>query len=223
MSPRNTWFFTAVIIILLILVFFAPSYGWQLRAWLGPQGPAMSPDSVSLAAQNQTLAAQLAELQVIQQQIPVIAPNTVRAMVYSRYPLNYKGELLVEAGANEGIVAGKAVLFQGVLVGVVQKVFPDSALVTTVFDPSFKMPVRIGNAGIDALYQGGTNPQALSIDKKAKVSVGDIVVAAGSGIPYGVPIAQVAGLSASPNSLFNQATLTFAYDINSIQTVVIEK
>jgi rod shape-determining protein MreC len=222
MSFRNFSFLVAVSLILLFLIFFAPLVGWKLHALLGPRGIATE-DAASLTAQNEVLAAELAQVKSMTVQMPNVASNTIRAMAYSRYPLNFKDQILVNAGTNQGVALGKAVLFQGVLVGIVQKIFPDDALVTTIFDPTFKMPVRVGNAGVDALLQGGANPQAVSIAKNAKIGIGDIVVAAGPGVPYGIPIARVAGIAASSNDLFNQATLDFAYDINTIETVAIEK
>jgi cell shape-determining protein MreC len=222
MSSRNFTFLAVVIAILIVLIFFTPAYGWKLRALLAPRG-GTDQDAASLAAQNETLAAQLAELQLVSMQIPATVSSTMRAMVYSRCPLNFKDELLVDVGANDGVAAGKAVLFQGILVGVVKQVFPDDAAVATVFDPTFKMPVRIGASGVDALLQGGSNPQAFSISKNAKVAVGDIVMAAGPGIPYGLPIGTVASISPSGDNLFNQATLSFAYDVNGIETVLVEK
>jgi rod shape-determining protein MreC len=222
MSRRNFSFLITVTAILLLLIFFAPSYGWKLHQWLGPRG-AQDQNASSLATENEMLAAQLAELQSVAAQIPNAPSSTIRAMAYSRYPLNFKDEILVNVGANEGIAPGRGALFEGILIGVVKTVFPDTALLTTVFDPTFKMPVRIGKSGVDALLQGGANPQALSIAKGAKVAAGDIVISAGPGVPYGLPIGTVAGISASPSELFNQATLNFAYDINGVETVLIEK
>jgi cell shape-determining protein MreC len=85
------------------------------------------------------------------------------------------------------------------------------------------MPVRIGATGVDALLRGGAYPEALSISKGSKVAAGDVVVAAGFGVPYGIPVGTVASVMPSPDSLFDQATIGFAYDVNSIETVVIEK
>ena len=109
MSSRNLTFFVVVIVILIVFIFFAPAYGWKLHAWLGPHGDATGQDVAALAAQNEVFAAQLAELQVLAAQIPNAPSSTIRAMVYSRYPLNFKNEILINAGANEGVVAGRAV------------------------------------------------------------------------------------------------------------------
>jgi len=231
-SSNSRWVSGTLIVVLLFLIFLIPSFGWTLRAWLSPAlgGPAGSNkagasngDSPSLAAQNDALQAQLAALQVVASQLPTSTPNTIRAMVYSRYPMNFRNELLVNAGANDGVVPGAAVLFQGMLIGQVQQVFGNESLVQTIFDNSLKMPVRIGSAGIDGLLQGGADPVVGSIASMARIAPGDIVYSATPGIPYAQPIAEVLATSTSADSLFQQASLSFPYNINNVETVLIVK
>ena len=212
--------------LLLGLMFLEPAYGWELRAWLTSGvagGGTAQADVPALAAENEVLKAELAELQGVAAQMPATATDGIRAMVYSRYPFNFKNELLVNAGSDQGVAQGKAVLFQGVVIGSVAEVFPDSSLVETVFDNEFKMPVRIGSGGYDALLTGGAYPQATSIEKTAQVAAGDVVYTATPGMPYGLPVALVASTGTSPDDLFMAASLSFAYDVNTIQAVLIVK
>lgn len=224
---NSHWIAGALIVILAAVIFFAPSYGWEIRAWLSPSpdqsggASASQTNSPSVAARNDALAAQLAELQVVASQLPTSTPNEVRAMVYSRYPMNFHNELLVNAGSNEGVTVGAAVVFQGMFLGQVRTVFSDEALVQTIFDNNFKMPVRIGSAGVDGLFQGGSYPTIGSIATGAAIAPDDIVSTAAPGIPYALPIAQVAATSTSPDSLFEQTTLAFPYDVNNVETVLI--
>lgn len=220
MRRRNWWFLIVCIAVLIAAVFLEPSYGWKLRGLLSP-GSTLQADYPGLAAQNEVLSARLAKLQNLALQLPNAPPNYLRAMVYSRYPLNFKNEILVDAGANQGVAIGKAVVFQGILIGSVEKVFSDSSLVRTIFDGTFKVPVRVGSAGYDALLVGGAYPKATSMEKKAVLHAGDIVYTAASGFPYGLPIAVIRAAGISPDGLFAEAALGFAYDINSVQTVLI--
>jgi cell shape-determining protein MreC len=231
-SSNNRWVSGALIVILLFLIVFIPSFGWTLRAWLSPalggsagsNNAALSQvDSPTLAAQNDALQAQLATLQVMASQLPTSTPNTIRAMVYSRYPMNFRNELLVNAGANVGVTPGAAVVFQGMLIGQVLKVFSDESIVQTIFDNNLKMPVRIGSAGTDGLLQGGADPVVGSIASAATITPGDIVYSATPGIPYAQPIAEVVATGTSADSLFQQATLSFPYNVNNIETVLIMK
>ena len=229
-TSNNFWISGALILILAFLIFFIPSYGWKIRAWLSPafggnnnDTVASLTDSSTLAAENDTLKAQLAILQATVTQVSTSTPSDIRAMVYSRYPMNFRNELLVNVGANEGVASGDAVVFQGMLLGQVQKVFSNEAIVQTIFDNNLKMPVRIGSGGVDGLLQGGSDPIIGSITGAATIMPGDIVYSAASGLPYGEPIAQVVATSTSMDSLFQQATLHFPYDINNVQTVLILK
>lgn len=180
-------------------------------------------DSPSLAAQNDALQAQLATLQTVVAQLPTSTSNTIRAMVYSRYPMNFRNELLVNAGAHVGVTSGTAVMFQGMLIGQVLKVFANESLVQTIFDNDLRMPVRIGAGGTDGLLQGGADPVVGSIANTVTIVPGDIVYSAAPGIPYAQPIAEVVATSISADSLFQQATLSFPYDVNNVETVLIMK
>jgi cell shape-determining protein MreC len=175
----------------------------------------------SLSEQNDALKAELATLQVVAAQLPTSSPGQVRAMVYSRYPMNFRNELLVSAGLDSGITVGAPVVFQGMFLGQVRQVFQEQALVQTIFDNNLKMPVRIGSEGVDGLLQGGSYPMVGSIANTAQIMPGDIVYSAAPGIPYALPIAQVVATSTSADSLFQQATLSFPYDVNNIETVLI--
>jgi cell shape-determining protein MreC len=231
-SSNNRWVSGTLIVILLLLIFFIPSFGWTLRTWLSPalgglaesnNASASQADSPTLAAQNDALQAQLATLQTVASQLPTSTSNTIRAMVYSRYPMNFRNELLVNAGANVGVTSGAAVMFQGMLIGQVQTVFENESLIQTIFDNNLKMPVRIGSAGTDGLLQGGADPVVGSIASTAAIAPGDVVYSAAPGIPYAQPIAEVVATSTSADSLFQQVTLSFPYDINNVETVLIMK
>lgn len=222
MKKKNGWFLGCCVALLLFLIFFEPSYGWRLRKWLSPQN-GIQTDPNSLDAENVILKAQLAELETIQSELPLATQGYLRAMVYSRYPMNFKNEILVNVGTNDGVTVGKAVLFGNIFIGKVTNVFSDSAVVQTVFDGDFKMPVRVGALDYDALLMGGADPKVGSISKKASLTNGDVIVTADPNFPYGLPVGVVRDVSISEDNLFEEATMSFAYDINNIQTVLIEK
>lgn len=221
-QKKNIWILIVCVVIVLILIFFEPSYGWRLRSWLSPKLTAQG-DAVTLAAQNEVLQAALAPLQSVADELPKNAEYETRAMVYVQYPFGFKNEMLVNAGSAQGVAVGKTVTFQGIFVGSVVQVFPNSAIVQTVFDPSFKMPVRIGKGGYDGLLVGGADPKATSIAKNSPLQSGDIIYTAAPGFPYGLPIGIVNATSTSVDNLFQETSLNFAYDINDVQTVLIER
>jgi cell shape-determining protein MreC len=220
MHPRTSWFLGIVIALLLFFIFFMPSVGAHLRELLGPQ-IATSENGAELAAENASLEARLAELAVVANELPTAPADTVQAMVYSNYPFNFKNEIAVAAGSGDGVAAHDAVLFEGNLVGVVAETAPHESLIQTIFDPDFKLPVRIGSAGYDALLTGGAYPMVESIAKTAKVSAGDIVYNAGSLGPYAAAVGEIANVATAPNNLFQEASLSFPYDMSNLQAVEI--
>ncbi len=219
---KHLWVLIGAVAALAFAIVFEPAYGWRLRAALEPQD-VMSAADPALPAQNQALEAQLASLESIAAQLPQNSSGSIPAVVYSQYPFDFHNELLIGSGANQGIAVGKAVTFQGVFIGLVARVFSDEAVVRTVFDPSFKMPVRVGSHGIDALLEGGPDPKAASIAKTASVAMGDVIYTAAPGVPYGLPVAAIAATSTSADHLFQEASLNFAYDINTVESVLIAK
>ena len=69
----------AFIVILAFLVFFIPSYGWKIRAWLSPAvgvqstaAGSQNPENQNLSAENDALKAQLATLRVVASELPML-------------------------------------------------------------------------------------------------------------------------------------------------------
>ncbi len=220
---KNSWFLIILIIILALLIFLKPYLGWEIRKFLAPNAAQPETSSGNLAAENENLKAELATLENIKAQFPGRMPGFVGAMVYSRYPLNFKNELLLNAGARDGVAVNKAVVVGGILVGRVDKVFDTTALVGTIFDGDFQTAVRVGNFGVHALLRGGAMPKLTLIPLTASVSTGDIVYSVSPDFPYGLPIGEVGSISTSSDNLFHEATLNFAYDINSVSAVLVAK
>jgi len=187
----------------------------------GSGGQAGDAASQNITAENAALKAQLAIYQTITAELPQDPSRYIRAMVYSRYPFNFKNEILVDAGAADGVSTGTAVLFQGMLIGRVMQVFKHQALIQTVLDSGFEMPVRLGKAGYDGLFMGGSYPKVGSIAKSADVETGDVVYTAAPGLPYGLPVGTVTATSTSGDSLFTEAAIAFPYDMNAVQTILI--
>ena len=230
---RNSWILPLLIVILAVSIFTKPYYGLEVRKLLAPEFGAQNVNSGDLAAENESLKAELAKLQNIKLQFPDRSPNFIGAAVYSRYPFNFKNELLLNAGSSDGVALDKAVIASGILIGKVVKVFESSAVAQTVFDGGFQTSVRVGSAGLpagalakagaQALIVGGALPKLTMIPLGVNVSPGDIVYSASPDFPYGLPIAEVAVIATSSDNLFREATLDFAYDINSVSAVMVAK
>jgi cell shape-determining protein MreC len=220
MKHRTSWFCGIVIVLLLFFIFFMPSLGMRLR-WLLVSQVSVPNDSRQLAAENESLAAKLSELTVVANELPGAPGTALRAMVYSNYPFNFKSEMTVDAGSADGVATGDAVLFNKNLIGLISAISAHRSIVRTIFDPNFKLQVRIGIKGYDALLVGGPYPMAESIMKVATIAAGDVVYSAASNVPYAVPVGTVASVGLAPDNLFEQASLLFPYDMGGIQAVEI--
>lgn len=143
----------------------------------------------------------------------------VRAFVYSRYPFNFKDELTIGAGSDQGIRPGDAVLAGEVFIGRVESVSRETALVTTVFDADFRTSVRIGSVGADALLVGGVSPKLTLIPKEARLTEGDPVYSAFVGAPYGIPVGEVRDIRLSEDNLFLEGSLSVPVNPSSLVEV----
>jgi cell shape-determining protein MreC len=219
---NQSWFFGIVIVLLLFFIFFMPSIGAKLRFLLGPQSPSPA-NADQLMAENESLSSKLSELSVVAGEVPHQAPDTILAMAYSDYPFNFKDEITVDAGSVDGVVAHDAVLFNGNLIGFISGLTAHRSVVQTIFDPDFKLQVRVGAKGYDALLAGGPYPMAESIVKTAVIAPGDVVYNAAPNAPYAVPVGTILNTSLAPDDLFEQASLSFPYDRSGIQAVEIVK
>ncbi len=219
MKKKFSFLFILLAVELALLV-FKPFYGWSIRALLAPT-PGISSSGSGVTAENEMLKAKVAELESIKAQIPQKTEKYTRAIVYSRYPFNFKNELLLNVGSKEGILKGKAVTFGGVLIGKVENVFEETSLVETVFNDSFQLAVRIGTGGVQALLTGGSTVSLGLISGTATVQKGDIVYSAAAGFPYGLPLGEIDGVRVSDDKLFQVATLAVPYDTGDIATVLI--
>lgn len=209
------------IIILILLIFFRPFYGWWLRGLFAPG--VVGGVEVNLRLENEKLKSEIAELHLVKSQIPAKTYGYLTAMVYSRYPFNFKNELLVNIGARDGVTLGKPVLFGDALLGRVSQVFDESSLIETVFDGGFELPVGIGNSGEKALFNGGSLPGLSLISLSGSVKEGDVVYSISPDFPYGIPIGEIQAIHISSDHLFREAPLKFPYDLNEVKAVLVRK
>ncbi|MBI4087487.1 MAG: hypothetical protein HY434_01510 [Candidatus Liptonbacteria bacterium] len=209
-----------LIAFLLFLILFKPFYGWWLRNFFAPNPG----EGVNLDArlENEALKAEIAKLNVLSQN-PTRRPGYVSAIVYSRYPFNFKNEILINKGKNDGVLVGSPVFFGAVLLGRIEKVFNDDALVQTVFDDRFQLSAGIGNSGVKALFKGGSLPKLSLIPLAPPIAEGDIVYSVSPDFPYGAPIGEVRNPAFSSDRLFREASLRFSYDLGEVKTVLVKK
>jgi len=142
--------------------------------------------------------------------------------VYSSYPFNTRGEIVIAAGENFGIEAGDTVVDAGnILVGQVRSVFKSSSVVTTIFDPSWEMAIRIGGTEIDALMKGGNELKLSLIAQDALIEEGDTVTSADKNFPYGLELGFIKRIENTDGDVFQEAVLEPTVNLKNLRDVAI--
>ena len=142
--------------------------------------------------------------------------------VYSSYPFNNKGEIAIAAGEDLGLVPGDAIVIGGnILVGRVRSVFKLSSIVTTIFDPSWEVQVRIGESEVDALMQGGNELRLTLIPADEYIEKGDLVVSAGENLPYGLEVGFVGEIVSMSGNVFQEAIIEPGLKIKDLRNVAL--
>lgn len=133
--------------------------------------------------------------------------------------------ITIDAGTSSGIKKNQTVINGAGLVGVVKKVYGDTALIMLISDPSFKIGTRIaGTQQIGILSGDGTNSGILqALDNREEIKKGDVVLARGSAnnSPFvpGVPIGTITRVSSATNSVSQVADVRFFPNLNALGIV----
>jgi cell shape-determining protein MreC len=163
-----------------------------------------------LKLENEALKTELFQLREKTKTIP---PDFLKAKVYARYPFNDKSLFSINIGAKEGVRIGMVATVKGsLLVGKVEKVFSEYSLVKTIFNPNWQIPVRIGETGIESLFNGGARPRVTMIIKDRKIERGDNVFVANKKFPYGLKIGEVGKIEqGTAADVFQEASVVLPY------------
>lgn len=215
-------FLILISFLILIIAFSRPDYfdGIRIFGIFGREKNIVK-EADNLAVQNLRLKTELDLLKNAREQLGENSEDGLAAAVYSRYPFNFKNELLFQVGEDNGIKGGEAVLWRGILIGRIKSVSKKFSSAQTFFDSNVEIAVRIGEKGTNAVLKGGVSPKLTLISKDAEIKTGDSVYSASADFSYGLPIGKVSEVTISDGQLFKEASLDFPYDINQITFVSI--
>jgi rod shape-determining protein MreC len=178
-------------------------------------------ENTRLAAESLASAAQLQQLQALQQEnaqlreliearkrldVKVIAAEVLYA---ARDPFSRK--IIVDKGLQHGVQAGQAVLDDRGVVGQVTRVYPWLAELTLITDKGQFVPVQNQRNGLRAVLSGTGSDGALElrfIPLNADFQNGDRLATSGiDGVyPPGLPVAEVANVERNAAQLFARIT-----------------
>lgn len=208
---------TLALFLLLLLVLFFSNRFFSLKlgfiSFLNnvPDESEVSQRMTELEKENQNLKFQLLNQKV---------KKTNRIKVYSSYPFSNRGEIAIAAGVKEGIKVGDVVTDgENILVGKVTKVFESASIVTTIFDPSWRSAVRIGEHEVDALMQGGNELVITLIPGEAEVQEEELVITASQELPYGLGLGIIKNVRTAPGNAFKEGILEPAFQFKQLKDV----
>ncbi len=203
--------------VLLSSEFFISSKGGALLLIRG--ATAIDSEITELREKNKALEIVILNLKVANPAIyDLTTEKGVRAKVFSAYPFADRSKLTVNTGSKHGVEVGDAVILANSLVGRVMETHTRISIVQTIFDPEFKIPVRIGDGELDALYIGGVTPRLNMISANASPQYGELVLAVSPELPYGLGMGRVLQVTEGP---LRGASIRPLFEIKEIRDVFI--
>ena len=135
------------------------------------------------------------------------------ANVVARHPLEGISAVTIDRGSFDGIQVGQAVIVSnGILVGIITKVFERSAIATSITDPSSLVSGTLASLSKPIGAVRGEHSTSLEMDlipRDVKIQQNDIVITAGleERIPFGFVLGRIDRVESSDNDLFQKAVV----------------
>jgi len=151
---------------------------------------------------------------------------TVPARVIAVAPSNFEWTLTIDAGEDDGIARGMAVVSPDGLVGRVLTTTSDASRVLLVVDPNFSVAARSATTSALGLLDGrGSEPLRFApLDPRQSIDAGDEIVTAtfpGSAIPSGIPVGRIVAQDERSSRLSAAYDLLPFVDITRLDHVLV--
>lgn len=156
--------------------------------------------------------------------------KTYAAKIIGRSPTSWHKQIIIDKGSNDGIKLGRGVLTENGIIGQIQKVGPVSSIVQLVFNPDWRMGVKISRLNKYGVLTGNhPEPAFLQfITVDSDVQVGDEIVTSGICIdtdncpyPENFPVAKVISVSRDPNVVDLVVKVQFYENLENIREVFV--
>jgi rod shape-determining protein MreC len=149
----------------------------------------------------------------------------VAASVIGRDPSPFMRYILIDAGTDNGLRHGMAVVTQQGLVGRVDAATAGAARIQLITDPGSAVNIMLQSSQTEAVLTGSLTGD-LTLDmlpRDANVSVGDIVLTSGLGgtYPQNIFIGQVQAVQNRENELFKTATIQAMVNFTDLKAVLV--
>ncbi|KKS83101.1 MAG: Cell shape-determining protein MreC [Candidatus Wolfebacteria bacterium GW2011_GWC1_43_10] len=218
---------TLVVVIFTVLVALALS-DFFVPASLGPENfltnffkvSSLMEENIGLRKANLDLQNRL--IQSTDNRYQLTDSRYLAAKVFSLYPFNVRSRIYLNIGSEDGVAVGNSVMFsETVFVGTISNVWREVGEASTIFDPDFSLPVRIGEKEIDGLLEGGLSPKIALVDRTKTISPGDAIVSASKDMPYGLFLGKVKVVREDISGAFWEALLDLPYTLGDLRDVLV--
>jgi cell shape-determining protein MreC len=188
-----------------------------------------SEDSQKIALQNKLLEYELEQLKkndsckkdsVLFFEKEGARYSAKKAKVFSEYPFNDRGIILLNIGSGDGIKEGMPVVTkENMLVGIIKKTNRTQSEVQTIFDPLWKSSVAIGANEVKAVLEGGSFPKLTLIPKGSELQDEMKVINISPDYPFHVFLGSVKNVINNESDVWISAELDSLYEIGEINEV----
>ena len=194
----------------------------------------MKKQDILLREENLKLKSQLAKLKDVKNENDKLRSEldlvpkekyTLRAALIVGRDLSGRSKIFViNQGAKSGIKKGMAVIIgEGILVGKVLTVNPNSSSIQLLFDQNSKINAEIVESGLKGIVVGkfGTSAEMEMLPQIKEIKKGDTIITSGVGniFPRGLLVGYIKEVAPSSDQLFQQATITFPGKLNDLRMV----
>jgi len=144
------------------------------------------------------LAAENAALRALEKLVPDQPVTALAARVIADSGGAYMRNVLVNAGARDGVARGQAAMTGDGLIGRVAEVGQRTARILLITDLNSHIPVSVERSGERAVLDGDNSdrPRLVFLDPKTPIQPGDRIITSGSGglFPPGLPVGVVSAI-----------------------------
>ena len=195
-------------------------------------------ENEKLIEENQRLVAEVSRLKdeseenrIMRKELELGTKKNFHAeagFIIAQDPQGLDSFAVIDKGKNAGFEKGMPVIISnGLLVGRIAEVFPNTTRVVFITDPESAINARIEDSGARGIVRGefGLGIKMDMISQVEEVKEGDTVITSGLGgeMPHGLVIGRVNQASQSSDRLFQQATLLPAVDFSELRIVFVIK
>lgn len=205
--------------------------------FLGSIGDLKS-ENEKLVKENQELSAEIARLKdtaeenkLLRAEIGLVPKNKYEleaSFVIGQDALGSGSSVFIDKGKSKGIKEGMAVIVSnGILVGKVGHIFPDTAKVILIADRESAVNGEVLESGAKGIIRGtyGLGTTMGMISQAEVVKEGDTAITSGlgGGLPRGLFVGKIGEVKQSEDRLFQQATIFSSVDFPSLKVVFVVK